>query len=98
MAPAAVPTDASCTVWMESTISSFTRLIAGARHHGFEIGIRDHSQVRRRARRGAGARTPICAADSSADRYSVGVTRADVIRELQQQRRFADAGLARLAR
>ena len=46
MAPAAVPTEASCTVWMESTISSSDALFAGARHHGFEIGVRDHAQVR----------------------------------------------------
>ena len=46
MAPAAVPTDASCTVWMESTMSSFTAFLAGARHHGLEIRIGDHAQVR----------------------------------------------------
>ena len=72
IAPAAVPIEASCTVWMESTMSSFTpssraRAIMASRSVSATTRRCEPPTPSRRARK------PICATDSSADRYSVGV-------------------------
>jgi hypothetical protein len=93
MAPAAVPTEDSCTVWMESTISSFTALIAGARHHGVQIRVGDHAQVRAGHTEAPGAHADLGRGflGGQIQRWS---DPRRVVRKLQQQRGFADAGLA----
>ena len=68
--------------------------LAGARHRRLEIGVRDHAQVRRAARRGgARARRSAPRIPRPTDTGS-GCDARDVVRQLQQQRRFADAGFA----
>ena len=93
MAPAAVPIESELHRLDGIDDEQLHALLAGAGHHGFEIGVGDHAQVRT-----GHAEAPGAHADLRRGFLGRQVQRRGdagrVVRKLQQQRGFADARLA----